>query len=241
MPIAGIFSLAVLAASILGSQALGDVAALANQNGQPLASDSGRIDDSGSPSWLFKLNKKYSGYEDGAVKIRTGVGGPVAPLTWFFPRSVEVKAGETVTWYNPTSVGEPHTVTFIRDPADYPALDVPYIISNSSALAPLDPTANADPTLMPGPDGKLVAVIANARAYSPVAVTNGNAQYLPLNGTYTMTGNESYVNSALIWPEGQAPPGLPEISSFSVKFQKEGTYDYICILHPWMAGRVTVT
>jgi plastocyanin len=114
------------------------------------------------------------------------------------------------------------------------------VISNSSALAPLDPNANADPVLIPGPEGQTVAVIANARAYSTVVVTDGQAQYLPPNANYTMTGDESYVHSGLIWPEGQVPPGLPPITSFSVKFEQAGTYDYLCILHPWMSGSVTV-
>jgi plastocyanin len=228
LPLAGVLALAVLAGGILASQSL----AASAQNQQS--------ESDGSPAWFFKLNKRYNEYEDGTLKVKTGAGGAVGPLTWYFPKNAEIKVGETVVWYNPTSVGEPHTVTFIKDPADFPALDVPYVISNSSALLKLDPNANSDPTLIPGPEGKTVAVIANARAYSSVAVTDGKAQYLPPNANYTMTGDESYVNSALIWPEGQAPPGLPEITSFSVKFEKEGTYDYLCILHPWMAGRVVV-
>jgi plastocyanin len=226
VPIAGVLAMAVLAVSIIASQTL---AATAQQS-----------DNNNKPSWLYVLNKKYNEYENGTLKIRAGVGGPIAPLTWFFPRDAEIKVGETVTWYNPTSVSEPHTVTFIKDAADFPPLEVPYVISNSSALVPLDPNANADPTLIPGPEGKTVAVIANARAYTPVAITNGQAQYLPLNANYTMTGEESYVNSGLIWPEGQVPPGVPEITSFSVKFEKEGAYDFLCVLHPWMSGRVTV-
>lgn len=223
---AGVLAMAALAAGIIASPALVATAQ------QP--------DDENRPSWLYILNSKYSGYEDGILKVKTGVGGPVAPLTWYFPRDGEIKVGETVTWYNPTSVGEPHTVTFIENPADFPALDVPYVISNSSALVPLDPNANADPTLIPGPEGQTVAVIANARAYSPVAVTDGQAQYLPPNATYTMTGDESYVHSGLIWPEGQVPPGLPPVTSFSVQFEQAGTYGYLCILHPWMSGSVTV-
>ena len=42
-----------------------------------------------------------------------------------------------------------------------------------------------------------------------------------------MTGNELYVNSGWIWPQGAIPPGLPPITSFSVTFENAGTYDYI--------------
>jgi hypothetical protein len=49
-----------------------------------------------------------------------------------------------------------------------------------------------------------------------------------------MTGDELYVNSGWMWPEGQAPPGAPPIKSFSVTFEKAGTYEYLCEVHPWM-------
>jgi plastocyanin len=55
-----------------------------------------------------------------------------------------------------------------------------------------------------------------------------------------MTGDELYVNSGWIWPQGAIPPGLPPITSFSVTFANAGTYDYICVIHPWMVGQVVV-
>ena len=56
-----------------------------------------------------------------------------------------------------------------------------------------------------------------------------------------MTGTEKFVNSSWIWQEGLTPPGAPPISSFTITFEKLGTYDYICVIHPWMTGIVTVT
>jgi plastocyanin len=55
-----------------------------------------------------------------------------------------------------------------------------------------------------------------------------------------MTGDELYVNSGWMWPQGAIPPGLPPITSFSVTFANTGTYDYICVIHPWMVGQVVV-
>jgi hypothetical protein len=63
---------------------------------------------------------------------------------------------------------------------------------------------------------------------------------LPPNSNYTMDGTESYVNSGFIFPVGQAPPGMPPISTFTVTFEKPGTYEYLCALHPWMTGTVSV-
>ncbi len=43
-----------------------------------------------------------------------------------------------------------------------------------------------------------------------------------------------------MWPKGLVPPGAGPINNFTVTFEKPGTYHYICIVHPWMKGAVTV-
>ena len=82
----------------------------------------------------------------------------------------------------------------------------------------------------------------NARAYNPVAVGSAgeNVTYLPPNSNYTFSGTEAYVNSGLLFPQGQVPPGAPAIEKFTVTFEKPGTFGYACILHPWMTGNVVV-
>jgi len=95
---------------------------------------------------------------------------------------------------------------------------------------------------MPGENGSNVVVAANARAWLGAAIdANGNVTHLPPNGNYTITGTEQYVSSGVLWPEGRVPTGLPPSETFSVTFANEGTYNYLCILHPWMAGKVNVT
>ena len=47
-----------------------------------------------------------------------------------------------------------------------------------------------------------------------------------------MDGTESCVNSGGVWPEGQAPPDGPPITKFTVKFEKPGTYSYVCNCSP---------
>ena len=55
-----------------------------------------------------------------------------------------------------------------------------------------------------------------------------------------MTGTEKYINSGWFLPNGleKQYPGSGNI--FTVKFENQGTYDYLCILHPWMTGSVIV-
>jgi plastocyanin len=55
-----------------------------------------------------------------------------------------------------------------------------------------------------------------------------------------MTGTEKYVNSGWLVPEGQEQAFLGASTSFTVTFQKAGTYSYICQVHPWMWGSVIV-
>ena len=86
----------------------------------------------------------------------------------------------------------------------------------------------------------LVAV--NSRSYIPTVVDldGDEKQYAPPNPSYTMAGTEKYVNSGWLLPKGleQAYPGSG--NTFTVTFQKAGTYNYICVIHPWMVGSVVV-
>ena len=165
-------------------------------------------------------------------------------VTWFTPQNVTINAGETVVWINPTVVGEPHTVTFIRQEGYFANFKSPYLIANGTELTPANPEdENTEPLIIPGQNGTAnnIIVAANARSTNPVVIdAQNNVTYLPLNADYTMTGDELYVNSGWMWPEGQAPPGAPPIKSFSVTFANAGTYDYLCLVHPWMTGQIVV-
>ena len=85
-------------------------------------------------------------------------------------------------------------------------------------------------------------LIVNARAFIPVVIdsTGRNVTYLPPNSNYTMDETEKYVNSGWLWPEGQAPPGSPPITKFTLRLEKPGTYPYVGNVRPWMTGIVTV-
>jgi plastocyanin len=49
------------------------------------------------------------------TKVEAGRGNASAIIDQFFPQTAEIKVGQNITWYNPTQVGEPHTVTFALD------------------------------------------------------------------------------------------------------------------------------
>ena len=47
--------------------------------------------------------------------VQAGNGTGSIAMTVYSPNQVEILSGESVTWYNPTPVAEPHTVTFVLD------------------------------------------------------------------------------------------------------------------------------
>lgn len=179
--------------------------------------------------------------------VNAGGGNASSPLTVFLPSTIEIDAGDSVIWNNPTIVSEPHTVTFIKDEKFFAPPIAPINVSNSVEFLTTPANANVEPVILnndemnTGNKTKTI-MIDNARSTYPVVIdsTGKNVTYLDLNTKYTFLGDEKYVNSGWIWPEGMSPPGYPKIDQFSMKFQNPGTYSYLCLVHPWMTGSIIV-
>lgn len=179
-----------------------------------------------------------------AFAITVNAGNVGANWDKFLPQNITINTGESVMWTNPQLVGEPHTVTFIKNQTLMPPLASTFSIPNSTKIIPSGPLPNVEPIILPdpaNPNNKLV-LMDNARAYNPVVIDESgkNVTNLPPNANYTAKDNESFLNSGFIWPQGQAPPGAAPIFSFAITFEKPGKYDYFCALHPWMTGTITV-
>jgi plastocyanin len=178
------------------------------------------------------------------TRVEAGGGNSTAPLIAFIPQSIEIQAGQTINWYNPTPVEEPHSVAILKNSSLIPLFAAPYAIPASTEFRALMPIPNTEPLIVPSNDTETqTVVVANARSFNPTVLdaTGQNVTYLPPNAKYTMDGSESYINSGWIWPEGQVPLGAPPITEFSVTFERPGIYDYVCTIHPWMTGRVVVS
>lgn len=176
-----------------------------------------------------------------SVKVAAGGGNGTGPLTIFYPKNIEIKAGQSVTWSNPTTVGEPHTVTFVLDNNTMAGVVSPLAVLNTTKFIAMPPGSNNAPILLPGKNGTNTIIVINARTFNPVVIDSiGNTKYMNPNATYSMNGTEKYVNSGWFLPQGQeiAYPGSG--NTFTVTFEKPGTYNYVCILHPWMTGSINV-
>jgi plastocyanin len=84
-------------------------------------------------------------------------------------------------------------------------------------------------------------IAINGRVYNPVVIdSSANVKTLGANSNYTLGGSEKYVNSGFILPMGQEKGYPGSSNTFTVTFEKAGTYNYLCIIHPWMVGTVIV-
>ena len=178
---------------------------------------------------------------NGMINIQAGSGNATAPLTTFSPQKVEIKKGDTVRWYNPTQVGEPHTVTFVLDNKTMTGFAMPFGVASSTQFVSIPPNSNSEPASIPGKDGTKTIVAINSMVYSPAVIDlANNVKTLRPNATYVLNGNEKYVNSGFILPKGQDKAYPGSSSAFTVTFQNSGIYDYLCIIHPWMTGEIVV-
>src|SRR5919112_2032712 len=85
------------------------------------------------------------------IRVEAGGGNSTAPLTVFVPQNIEIKAGQTIKWYNPTPVGEPHSVTFLQDGSLFPPFAAPFAVPNSTEFKALIPSPNVEPLIVPNP------------------------------------------------------------------------------------------
>jgi plastocyanin len=66
-------------------------------------------------------------------------------LAVFVPQLIQVDVGQSVTWDNPSAVGEPHTVTFVFDNKTATDIISPFAVPNSTKLAAIPPNSNNAP------------------------------------------------------------------------------------------------
>lgn len=180
-----------------------------------------------------------------AIRVTAGGGNATAPWTIFVPQRTEIKEGQSVTWYNPSEyVAEPHTVTFVFDNTTMAGVVSPLGVPNTTKFSVVPPGSNNEPVLIPDTtDGSINTILAiNARTYEPAIIdASGNVTFMKPNANYSMAGTEKYVNSGWFLPNGLEEEYPGSGNTFTVKFERQGTYDYLCILHPWMTGTVVVT
>jgi plastocyanin len=140
---------------------------------------------------------------DVRVSIAEGSNATVQYYT-FTPQSVEINAGDSVTWFTPAELSDIHTVTFVQDPSIISDIVLPFA-APGGALAELEllPPFNAgEPLVIQTPEGTEAIVALNKQAWYP-AVLDANNQTTYLEGTdiqATLNSNTKALNSGIILP-----------------------------------------
>ena len=203
---------------------------------------------------------------DGIVTVAIGEGSNETIQHYTYdPQTVEINAGESVTWFTPAEFPDLHTVTFVQDPSIVSDILLPFAVpagGGATDFELLPPFNTGEPVIIPTPDGREAIVALNKHAWYP-AVVGANNQTTYLEGTdiqATLNSTVRALNSGIILPpmpptgeaqpnstetgtagEQQLGPPFPIVSSFTVTFEEPGTYPYFCAIHPWMTGQVVVS
>ena len=92
----------------------------------------------------------------------------------------------------------------------------------------------------------LLALLAAAPAFADVTVTIKNFDYSPMDVTIKAGETVTWKNldgepHTVVSTDGAfRSKALDENDSFSFKFDKSGTYKYVCSIHPQMKATITV-
>jgi plastocyanin len=156
-----------------------------------------------------------------AVLIGEGSNATVQHFT-FTPQTIEIGAGETVTWFSPEPFTDIHSVTFVRDPSIQSDILLPFAIpagSSATDFELLPPFNLGEPVTIPGPQGREAIVAMNKVAWYPSLVdTNNQTTYL--EGTdiqATLNSTVNVLNSGIILPP------MPPVGTGQVDNTERGT------------------
>lgn len=191
-------------------------------------------------------NSSSTGNNASSVKpdnyaIKVGDGNNTVSFTKYFPDYVEITAGDSITWYNGVDVPNPHTVTFIRDLDNAEKIGVPFYVSNNTQFIPVLDNLG-EPLEETTGNGTRIVMMLNARALTPTVITaDDKVVELKKDSVYALNGSEKFVNSGpLLSLDKEQKFDYSFSTSFTVVFNKPGFYEYTCLFHPWMIGKVLV-
>jgi plastocyanin len=141
--------------------------------------------------------------QEGAVRVAIGEGSNATVQHYSFtPQTVEINAGESVTWFSPAELSDIHTVTFPLEQNLISGFAIPFAVPADTDFELVPPINVGEPILIQAPDGREAIVALNKHAFYP-AILDANNQTTFLNGTdiqYTMDGTEKAINSGIILP-----------------------------------------
>lgn len=187
------------------------------------------------------IGNNTSSIESDNYAIKVGDGNNTVSVTKYFPAYVEITAGDSITWYNGVDVPNPHTVTFIRDLGNIEKVGVPFYVPNNTKFVPVLNNLG-EPLGEKTSNGTRVVMMLNARALTPTVITSDDkVMELKKDSVYVYNENDKFINSGpLLSLDKEQNFDYSFSSSFTVIFNKPGFFEYTCLFHPWMIGKLLV-
>lgn len=179
--------------------------------------------------------------EPDSFAVKAGEGNHTVSVTVYFPSYVEITAGDSITWYNGIDVPNPHTVTFIKNLNNIEKIGVPFYIQNDTKFIPVLNDLGK-PLEEMSDNGTRIVMTLNARALTPTVITaDDKVLNLKRDSIYVYTGEEKFINSGpLLALDKEQKFNYPFNTSFTIVFSKAGFFEYSCLFHPWMVGKILV-
>lgn len=186
-------------------------------------------------------NNNNSSIKPDNYAIKVGDGNNTLSITKYFPDYVEITAGDSITWYNGVDVPIPHTVTFIRSLGNIEKIGVPFSVPNNTKFIPVLNNLG-EPLEGKTSNGTKFVMMLNTRALTPTVITSDDkVMKLKKDSIYAYNGSEKFVNSGpLLSLDKEQNFDYSFSRSFTVVFNKPGFFEYTCLFHPWMIGKLLV-
>ena len=187
--------------------------------------------------------------------VMAGCGTVAGSYNDFFPDRPVIHSGETLTWINGSgAVGDYHTVTLVpvADFEGAPFGTIPYVTPVCGTIEVTPPLNSLRCAATSGSQFKFPAPSSPARSRPS---TGRRASHLaaPPSGRGPIVTTElnlaaafSTLRSGAVYEPGgtsgffPAPNPATPTTTYSLRFNRPGVYQFGCVLHPGMTGEVIV-
>ena len=143
--------------------------------------------------------------DNATTRVQVGGGNMTVQYYRFSPQTVEIDAGQNVTWYSPAKgIAEFHTVTFVLDKSLISDIILPFEVSNGTEFKLVPPSNVGEPLTTQTPNGTTAVIALNKLTFNPSVIGQDINNTAYLNGTdiqVTLNGTEKVVNSGIIQPQ----------------------------------------
>jgi plastocyanin len=187
------------------------------------------------------LNSTSASTNPKNILIRVGQGNTTVSYNTYYPSSIEIVKGDSITWYSGIDMPLPHTVTFNHASDSMGKIATPFYVSNTTNFVP-EVENIGQPLNKTFKNGTEIVNAINSRAIDPTVITN-DSKVLDLepDAKYQFLGNEKFVNSGPLLSLDENQNFDYSFSNyFTLVFDKPGLYEYHCLFYPWMVGKVLV-